>query len=282
MTAFTTVFLLVVNLGCSDDKKVSMKMPAGVAFEAPAERNVVAAEAKPTRKVIQKAMLEVTVESIENSDALITQIVSQAKGYVVSSEETTLVGSRRKGNWKIRVPADKFESTLEAIKTLGEITRRNRDMQDVTEEFVDVEVRVKHWKAEEETLLKLMKEKATSTDEILKYRTQITDIREKIERAEGKLKLLHSQTEMSMIELTLVDRDPLAPAEVSHHPSTSIKRTFLASWQAVVDFGHIILVALAGALPWTPLILLIAIVLRISYKRSSRNIPLAPQNKPAD
>ena len=229
------------------------------------------AEEKVTRKVIQNAKIEITVDNVEQADRRIMQIVGEAKGYVVKTDESVSAGARWRATWIFRVPADRFEESIDSLRTLGEITRRNQDSNDVTDEFIDTEARVKHWKSEEETLLKLLKEKAQSTEDLLKFRSQITEIREKIERMEARLKTIRTLTEMATIELEIRSRDLESPADLTTRPTTSVGRTFKASCEAIVRVGHGILILGAGIAPWLPILLFVAMGIRLGLKRLRRS-----------
>jgi len=283
----------LAGLGCDDKKArfaaVGDAAPAGPAARKEAAGNAAAdgqpakAGASPTdRKVIMNVRMELTVDDVEATGRKVTELVKEAKGYVVKSDESGAVGTHRRATWSVRVPAQALDTVTEALRGLGEVTRRNADTKDVTEEFYDTEARLKHWKGEEDALLKIMKEKAQSPEDILKFRAQITPIRENIDRMEARMTTIRLLTEMSTIDLTLQDREKLPEATPASKPTTSVGRTFAASVETLQNFGHDVLIVCVGLAPWLPLILVAFVVLRWAFRRLTRPRPRrAPPQLPA-
>ncbi|WP_020471604.1 DUF4349 domain-containing protein [Zavarzinella formosa] len=275
---------VLAAIGCDDKKPARMSSPesdqlALAGRQAPADGRqkkpeaVNLADPDVERKVILNVKMEITVENVEEAGQKITEIVKVSKGYVIKSDESVAAGARRQAVWTIRVPAKSIGEVADSLKQLGEVTRRNMDSNDVTDEFYDTEARLKHWKGEEETLLKLLKEKAQSPEDILKFRAQINPIRENIDRMEARMKTIRTLTEMSTIDLTIKDRDVLTPPNTSSKPTTSVGRTFAASVETLQDFGHDVLIFCVGLAPWLPLIAVALLLLRWITRRLNRPKP---------
>ncbi len=286
----------LAGVGCDDKKAARFDSPDGPAEATTKSKRVggnaqadgqpakVGAEATPAdRKVIMNVKMEITVEDVEETGRKVTTLVKEAKGYVVKSDESGAVGTHRRAMWTVRVPAKSLDTVTDALRGLGEVTRRNAESKDVTEEFYDTEARLKHWKGEEDALLKIMKEKAQSPEDILKFRAQITPIRENIDRMEARMTTMRLLTEMSTIDLTIQDRDKQpAPDPKSDRPTTSVGRTFAASVETLQDFGHNVLIFCVGLAPWLPLILIAFLALRWAALRVTRPKPRrAPPELPA-
>ena len=106
----------------------------------------------------------------------------------------------------------------------------------MTEEFVDLTARVKNFKAEEETLNKLLKDTAVRLDDILKIREQIKGVRGEVERAEGRLKYLSTVASLSTITLTAREDVPYAPEPPAAATTfgEQIDSRFHSSWTRLV------------------------------------------------
>ena len=141
-----------------------------------------------TRKIIYNATVEVVVKDVEQSRTEVTRIVEEAKGYIAKSDISGQAGTKRTATWTLKVPVDKFQQIVTALAALGQVTKNSSDSQDVTEEYVDLQARIKNLKVEEETLNKFLKDFANNVDSFLKTREQIKNVRGEIERAEGRLK----------------------------------------------------------------------------------------------
>src|SRR5687768_705961 len=168
--------LAVLSVGCSDKKQAGVGAPAAgdAAARQGAARNeaggVPDIAAEPERKIIYTARVELRVADLDAARDKLDALLAAAKGYVTKSDESGKTGTFRMGTWKVRVPVAKFQGFLTDVQALGELISKSSDAQDVTEEFVDTEARLKNLKAEEAVLNKLLQEKAQSTADLLAFR----------------------------------------------------------------------------------------------------------------
>ena len=76
---------------------------------------------------------------------------------------------------KVRVPAEKFTETVEEIrKTAARVVVETVKGQDVTEEFVDIEARLKAKKQLEAQMMEIMK-RAGSVEDALNVQKELVD-----------------------------------------------------------------------------------------------------------
>jgi hypothetical protein len=125
----------------------------------------------------------------------------------------------------------------------------------VTEEYVDLEARLKNLKAEEAVLNKLLQEKAQNTADLLAFRKQITDVREQIERIQARLTTLSRLTAMTTIDIVMSEDKPYVPPSAPAF-GTSLGRTFWDSVGALEGLGKGLVLFLVAIAPWSPLIVL--------------------------
>lgn len=160
------------------------------------------------RKIIKDAELTLEVNSPIESQRKVTSIAEGHGGFVVTSEskqrqstdsservlDITLV---------LRVPATEFGAVLEEIRAVGtHITQEKTTGQDVTEEFIDLEARLKTQKALEAQFLEIMKQ-AHKVEDALAVQTQIADVRTEIEKLEGRKRFLDNKASLSTITVNL-------------------------------------------------------------------------------
>lgn len=231
-----------------------------------------------SRKIIYSANLDVQVEDVEAAQKEVEKLVEEVKGYIAKSEVVGNSGSKRTATWTIKVPAEKFRSTVNAFTALGKPLRNTSDSQDVTEEFVDVQARVKNLKAEEETLNKLLREAANRMEDFLKVREQIKNIRGDIERAEGRMKFLTTMAAMSSIVLTVREEASYVPPVVKQAIpfQEQLENTFTGSWNSFVDLGKSLTLFLVSLAPWLPIVLVTLFLMRWVVKSLTRyaNTPI--------
>ena len=160
------------------------------------------------RKIIRNANLTLELASPVENQRKIFSIAESHGGFVVTSEmaqEATDGKSKPQMsvNLIVRVPASQFDQVVEEIRQVGNrIIQEKRTGQDVSEEFIDLEARIKNQKALENQFLEIMK-RAGKVADALEVQTQLADVRTEIEKLEGRKRFLENQASLSTINVTL-------------------------------------------------------------------------------
>ena len=266
MSRLLVAGIVLAVLGCSDKKAGPNAAPAarapmqaeqarrGAAEDA-AKEPPAAGETPPERKIIYTARVELHVANLDEARGKLDALLVEVKGYVAKSDEGGRTGSTRAGTWKVRVPIAAFHDFLARVQGFGELINKTSDAQDVTEEFVDLEARLKNLRAEEAVLNKLLQEKAQSTADLLAFRKQISDVREQIERIQARLTTLSRLTAMTTIDVVMSEDKPFVPPTAPTF-GTSLGRTFWDSVGALEALGKGLVLFLVAIAPWSPLIVL--------------------------
>ena len=108
----------------------------------------------------------------------------------------------QRANVTIRVLQDQFFSALDRIEALGIVLSRNLGSEDVSEQFIDLEARLKSALREEQSLLKLL-ERAGLVSEILAIERELARVRSEIERFQGQLNFLERRVDLATINVSL-------------------------------------------------------------------------------
>ena len=117
------------------------------------------------RKIIRNADLKLETNSPEEAQQKITQIAESKNGFVIETSQTSSdvrTSTRDIVNMTIRVPAAKFDEAIGEIRATGNrVIQETVKGQDVTEEFIDIEARLKTQRALEEQFIEIMKRATT-------------------------------------------------------------------------------------------------------------------------
>jgi len=246
-----------------------------------------AAPASPpgiSRKIIYDALVDVIVDSVEPVARRVGTLVQDARGYIAEQSVTGSPGSLRSMRWRIRVPVERFESLVDSVVSLGELERNSRTSQDVTEQYYDIEARIKNKKIEEQTLNKILQERSGKLVDVLKVEVELSRVRGETEQLEGKIRVLENLSSLASLTLNIRERDKYAPSPpvVADFP-TQIARAWDGSLKSLVELGKsIVLWTVAWAI-WIPfyvigaLIGLIAIrwLIRVAIRNRVRLLALA-------
>jgi hypothetical protein len=218
------------------------------------------------RKIIRNADLTVEVEGPEDAQRRISSIAEANGGFVVTSESQQRGDAGMFVTITMRVPAAQFGGAVDAIRKIGgRILQDKVSGQDVTEEFIDLEARIRTKKALETQFLEIMKQ-TRSINEALEVQRQIAGVRTEIEQLEGRRRFLDNQSSLSTIIVKLQPPTPIMPAGTNSFVS-DLKRSLADSGDTAIAIvlgfiralGFLIPVALLIGLP---LYLLIRFLIR--------------------
>lgn len=236
--------------------------------EPATEKKTSAAEIKTTnRMVIYNADLSLEVKDFKKSQKKIEDLVSKMAGYIVASQIYDSEEGRMEGSLTARIPQKNFQSFLDQAEELSvKVHTRNVTGQDVTEEYVDLEARLKSKEVVEERLLAFMKE-AKETKDLLQISEDLAGVQEEIESIKGRMKYLENQTSMSTVTLTLFENKVEIPGLEKEELNTwdKTKKQFMDSLNFLLAAISGIFVFLIGNSPI--LILLIVIALAVWFGR---------------
>ncbi len=179
------------------------------------QANKAKAEVVPTdRKIIRNAELTLEALSPEESQQKVTAIAENKGGFVVESEQSSSNSSvtiRDVVTMTVRIPSAKFIESLDEIrKVSSRVIVETVKGQDVTEEFVDIEAGLKTKKALEEKFLEIMKQSET-VEEALSVQRELAEVRNEIEKIEGRKRFLENQTSLSTIKIRLQTPNNYSP-----------------------------------------------------------------------
>lgn len=195
------------------------------------------------QKIIKTGYLNLEVDNYNQVTASTKEMVQAWGGYIVN-ENTYAFGPNQNllaGNITLRVPHQVFDEALRNIEELGTVRNRSSNSQDVTEEYVDIEGRLKAMRLKEERLIDLLA-KSGSLGDVLALENELARTRADLEALEGRLKYLNNRTEYSTINLEL--RETLTPTQ--QISTTGFKGIMARTQQAFIKTINTIITGLGN------------------------------------
>jgi PKD repeat protein len=154
------------------------------------------------RMVVRNGEMQVVVSDVAATLDNIGKIAADFGGYVVTAQKWK-DGERNMGNISVRILAENYDKTIAAVRALSmSVISETTSSQDVTEEYVDLEARVKNLEATESQLLNIMVT-ANKTEDILSIQRELTSVRGEIEQAKGRMQYLQRTSATSVVQVTL-------------------------------------------------------------------------------
>ncbi len=218
------------------------------------------------RMIIKSADLAFEVEKYDDANMQIQKITEQFGGFIAASNTEIPFENVKRGTVTLRIPSEKFEAALVELKKLAKkLESEGLRGDDVTEEFYDVEARLNNAKKTEMQYLDILRTAHTVTD-VLAVQRELNEIRDHIDRFEGRRKFLMDQTGLSTIRVSFHDPYPVRISSSGGFWST-IGEGFERGYKGfAVTLGGVITFLIAG-LPVFALIILTLFGLVKWYKR---------------
>ena len=152
------------------------------------------------QKIIKTANIKYETADLEATARQVNEAVKRYKGQIHNDAESNEYNSLNR-RLTIRVPATSFENFIAAIsKGVAHFDQKEISSQDVTEEYIDVEARIKTKKVLEARYLELLK-KAGKVSEMLEIEKELSTIREEIEVQESRLRYMKNRVALSTVYL---------------------------------------------------------------------------------
>ncbi len=223
----------------------------------------------PNQMVIYQADLQLRVKKYEQTVLSLEDKAEKYGGYIAASNVTKEGKEQVSGSLTIRIPQKHFQEFLhDAEGQAAEVLQRNITGQDVTEEYVDLDSRLKSKKAVEDRLLSFMNG-ATKTEDLLKISTDLAAVQEEMEVIEGKMKFLENQTSFSTVAITLYENKVIVPNIDQDKLNTweKTKKQFMKSINLLLAALSGLVVFMIGNLPILILFVILAVGGYILYKK---------------
>ncbi len=199
------------------------------------------------RKIIRTVNMSCEATAYDDAVTAIMTALAEHGGYVEASTVTNdqtagktaeQIGNARRASYTLRIPAEKLDAFLEALRTDGGIHVVSQDMSsdEITGAYYDTKTRLETLNAEK-TSLSAMLEGFTDYGDIsamLQVQERLYNVIEEMEALQTKLNLYDSQVAMSTVNLSL--REVVTFTEVEEPGfGERMGKAFAESW---TDFGH--------------------------------------------
>jgi hypothetical protein len=235
----------------------SAPMPAGQdnGGEAP---NAVGA--RDDAKIVRTGSIELEVTDVARALRAARDAIIALGGYVGASN-TSNAGDRPTAQITYRVPVDKWEGALDALRSLGGLTSRvvneQTDAVEVTGQVVDLQARIRNLRASEQALQGIAA-KAAKVSDVLEVEARLTDVRGQIEQLTAQLGDLSDRAAYST--LTAYFNSPVVAVEVARNewePATTIDEaaaSLISIFQGLANAGIWLIIV------WVPVLLVLGLI----------------------
>ena len=228
----------------------------------------------PSQMVIYQADLQLRVKKFEQTLQSIEDHVVKYGGYIAESTISKDGVEQVSGSITVRIPQQSFQAFLrDAEGQAAEVLQRRITGTDVTEEYVDLDSRLKSKKVVEERLITFM-ETAEKTEDLLKISADLAAVQEEIETILGRMKFLENQTSLSTVRISLYENKVIVPNLEDRDLNTwdKTKKQFMKSTNMLLAGLSGLVVFLLGNFPILIILTVVGLAIYFYIKKiSARN-----------
>jgi len=199
---------------------------------------------------VTTSSLAIEVGDLRGAYGKVGQLTKSLGGYVADSSISE-DSAQSTATIRLRLPAARHDELLAALRALGgKVLKESTRVEEVTEEYTDLESRLRNLQRNEAQYQELIKQ-ARSVEEILNVSARVDSVRGEIERTRGRINLLDSLTDFATVNVTI--STPVLSADTDLPGPLKV---FSEAWEVslvvgllLVDFGAVLAVVAIWALP---------------------------------
>jgi len=238
-----------------------------------AESNVMA-EASPAKsddaarqKIIRTARLELSTRAFDADYAAMLAALDKAGGRVQNTSLSLNYDGMRVLYLTLRVPAGRLDGLAGAVKGIGRLVSFSESADDVSEQYADMDSRLKTQQAKMERLRALLAQ-AQTVEDLITLESAISDTQYEIDRLTGQMRGIDSRVDDATLDLVLTE---LSPVQTSQDREESlperVRNGVAAAWKQFTLWLGDLVVFLSIALPYLIALAVLVLVIRFMIKR---------------
>lgn len=286
------VLLLALSGGCSKEaaeRSAEAPAPAApaadTAAQAASRSAAPAGEAAPpaarSRKLIRRLDVHLVVKDTEAAAQRLQQLATSLGGFV-SDLNAGRSGGLLHYQMTLRVPAERLDRAREEIRRIAlRVEREQMSTEDVTDQYVDLDARMRSLQATETELRELLaesRERSRKVGDVMEIYRELTGVRTQIEQIQGQLNGLQGLVSLSTIQVTLEPDAAEKPIVAEGwRPNETVRSSFSALVGFLQGVADLLIFLVIVGLPVILVILIPVLLLRKAWKRwGTKPKPEAP------
>ena len=200
-TLFLTALTILIFCSCSSKSDREFYAPSADYELAELKEEAIPEKVETAeRKLIKEGDISFKTTDLNETKTLIMKSVQELNGYI-TKENVYTYSDKLEHRLTIRVPVNNFDLLLKSIsESVEKFDSKSIDVFDVSEEYIDIEARIKTKKDLLNRYTELLKQ-ASKIDEILTIEKEIGKLQSEIESFEGRMKYLNDRVAFSTLNV---------------------------------------------------------------------------------
>ncbi|MFG2193373.1 DUF4349 domain-containing protein [Streptomyces sp. NPDC048639] len=218
--------------------------------------------------IIRTATLSVRVKDVPGAAEEARTTAENAGGYVGDETTDRDRDGHERSSIVLRVPQEEFGRVLDDLAGTGKLITRQVEAQDVTDQVVDVESRIKSQEASVARVRGLM-DRAENLSDIVTLEGELGTRQAELEALKAQQKSLRERTGMATITLRLTETTP--KPDSGEDDEAGFADALGGGWNAFVTMVRWLAVVVGAVLPFAAALMLLLVVWRTARARADRN-----------
>jgi hypothetical protein len=219
--------------------------------------------------IVRTIDLNLTVKVFDQARSGLDEILKRHHGHIGELSVNTPTGSARSLTAALRIPAEQLDSALADLKRLGRVEKEAQNGEEVTQQYVDLEARLKNARNTESRLIELQRERTGKLSDVLSVEKEISRVRGEIEQMEAERKGLRNRIDFATLNLTVIEDYKAELKVVPPSIGTQIRNATVEGYRSVVDGLFSLLLWL---LSWLPTLLIWTLILFYPIRTAWRKL----------
>ncbi len=175
--------------------------------------------------LIKTGTMRIQVSDVKRTTNQARALINKHKGYIESIDSSDDTDAY--ANLELRIPKQDLLAVMDGLAMLGKVTTRHVQIKDVTEQWIDLQAKIKNMRALRDRLRKLLQQ-AKNVKETLVVEKELTRVQTELDALEGKIKAMQQHVAYSKLTVRIRQKSIPGPiGAVGKGAWWSVKKLFI-------------------------------------------------------
>lgn len=253
--------------GGAADAAAAPAAPRAMESNAMADASLAKTSEDGQQKIIRTARLELSTRSFDADYAAVLTALNQAGGRVQNTNLSLNYAEMRVVYLTLRVPAGRLDELTSAVKGIARLVSFSASADDVSEQYADMDSRLKTQQAKMERLRALLAQ-AQTVEDLITLESSISDTQYEIDRLTGQMRGIDSRVDDATLDVVLTELSPIQTSQDREETLPErVRNGVSAAWKQFILWLGDLVVFLSIALPYLIALTIVILVTRVIIKR---------------
>lgn len=153
--------------------------------------------------IVETASLTILATNYDEASAAIEKLAAAHGGYVEKLDAKAQTGNARALSAALRIPTKQLDGFLTDVRKLGHVEEETRSNEEVSDQYVDLQARLKSARATEQRLIELLGTRTGKLQDVLEAERELARVRGEIESMQGQSAILVHRVNYATVQVEL-------------------------------------------------------------------------------